>query len=887
MALGVGARLGPYEVLSALGAGGMGEVYKARDTRLDRTVAIKILPTDLATDPDLRARFEREARAIAALDHPHICAVHDVGEHDGTRYLVMQYLDGETLAARLARAKGPLPLDQALKVGIEIADALDKAHRAGITHRDLKPANIMLTKSGAKLLDFGLAKLRGPAAPISMSGMTRLATPTPNTAHGTILGTVHYMAPEQVEGREADARADIWALGVVLYEMLTGVRPFDGASAASVIGAILKDRPPSLSTRQPLAPPLLDYLIDRCFEQDPDNRWQSAGDLRSQLAWLAAAISRPRSSSAASGAGRSAWVWGVVAALAVSALASGFVALRHLRETPPAETQVDIVTPATGQPASFALSPDGRQIVFVASDDKASRLWLRLLATTTAQPLGGTEGAANPFWSPDGRSIGFFAGGGLKRLDLGGGAPTTLAPATNGYGGTWNADGVIVFAPSLTSPLLRVSATGGATGAVTTIGAQQAGHFNPQFLPDGRRFLFSASGSATVDGIYLGGLDGTAPTRLVSGRSAGVYAPPGWLLWVRAGELTAQTLDLGRMALAGEPVTLAGGVATDTLRAAVSVASTGLIAYRRASQRQLTWFDRAGTARGVVGEPDESVMAPRVSPDGHRVAVGRVVQGNLDLWLLDGTRSSRFTFDPAREMYPIWSSDGARLVYQSQRTGPGDLYLKPTAGAGAEELLLSTRHMKAPTSWSADGRFLMYVTIDPQTNSDIWILPMSGPAGERKPFVFLNTPFREANAAFSPDSRWVAYDSNESGRPEVYVRPFVPPGAPGIAAAATGQWQISSDGGIMPLWRTDGKELYYLNPEGDMMAVPMTVTGTSLEPGAPVTLFRARIYGGGTDVQSGRQYDVTADGRFLINTTLNEAAAPITLLQNWNPTAKR
>jgi Tol biopolymer transport system component len=360
------------------------------------------------------------------------------------------------------------------------------------------------------------------------------------------------------------------------------------------------------------------------------------------------------------------------------------------------------------------------------------------------------------------------------------------------------------------------------------------------------------------------------------------------LLWVRAGTLTAQKLDVGRVALTGGPVTLAGGVATDTLgRAAVSVATTGLIAYRRASQRQLTWFDRAGTARGVVGEPDESVLTPRVSPDGHRVAVGRVVQGNVDLWLLGGARASRFTFDPASEMFPIWSPDGARLVYQSRRTGSGDLYLKPTAGAGAEELLLSTAQSTAPMSWSADGRFLMYLSIDSQTDADIWVLPMSGNAGDRKPFVFLKTPFREANGAFSPDSRWVAYDSNETGRPEVYVRPFVPPGATGTAAAATRQWQVSTDGGIMPLWRADGKELYYLNLEGAMTAVPMTVTGNSLEPGAPVTLFRARIYGGGTDVQGGRQYDVTADGRFLINTSLNEAAAPITLLQNWNPTAKR
>jgi Tol biopolymer transport system component len=576
----------------------------------------------------------------------------------------------------------------------------------------------------------------------------------------------------------------------------------------------------------------------------------------------------------------------VVALLAASALS--MPAVRHLREPPPLETRVDIVTPATEDPAGFALSPDGRQIVFVASDDRASRLWLRGLSTTTAQPLGGTEGAASPFWSPDGRSIGFFAAGALKRLDLGGGAPTTLAPAINGSGGTWNADGVIVFAPDLTSPLLRVSATGGASVAVTTLGAQQ-GHVHPHFLPDGRRLLFMAYGSPEVTGIYLGRLDGSAPTRLVSGPSPGVYAPPGWVLWVRAGVLTAQQLDVGRRSLTGEPVTLADGMATDRLQAPVSVAATGLIAYRAlgTNRRHLTWFDRSGTARGVVGEPGESLLTPRASPDGRRVAVSRLVEGNRDLWLLDGARASRFTFDRASDLFPIWSPDGARIVYQSQRRGSGDLYHKLTGGAGAEELLLSTTHTKAPTSWSADGRFLMYVSVDPQTNADLWVLPMSGPAGDRKPFVFLKTPFREGYGAFSPDSRWVAYDSNETGRPEVYVRPFVPPGATGTAAAATAEWPISVDGGIMPCWRADGKELYYLNPDGAIMATPITVTGRSLEPGSPVRLFRTRIYGGGVDVQLGRQYDVTADGRFLVNTVVSEAAAPITLLQNWNPTAKR
>ena len=559
--------------------------------------------------------------------------------------------------------------------------------------------------------------------------------------------------------------------------------------------------------------------------------------------------------------------------LAAAALA--IPAVRYLRETPaplPPETRVDIVTPASAQPTSFALSPDGRQIVFVASDDKVSRLWLRSLSTTAAQPLTGTEGAIYPFWSPDGDSVGFFAGGALKRLDLGGGAPQTLAPAANGRGGTWNADGVIVFAPNLTSPLMRVSATGGAATPVTTLGPQHAGHLDPQFLPDGRRLLFTVDGLADVNGIYLGGLDGGSPTQLASVVSSGVYAPAGWLLWVRAGSLIAQRLDVQRPALTGEPVALADGVDTDSIagRIAVSVAATGMVAYRSGgAQRQLAWFDRSGTMRGVVGEPTDTVLQPRVSPDGRRVAVVNSVQDNRDIWLLDGARASRFTFDAGQDHFHVWSPDSTRMVYRSPRGTSGALYSKLTSGAGVEEELLRTDQSLAPTSWSADGRFLLYLAIDPETNADLWVLPMSGQAEDRKPFVFLKTPFREAYGTFSPDGRWVAYHSNESGRPEIYVRPFIPPGATGtVTTAAGGQWQVSAAGGIHPLWRSDGKELYDINPDGAMMAAPITVTRNSLEPGAPVVLFPTRIYGGGADIQLGRQYDVTADGRFLINTVL-------------------
>jgi len=519
------------------------------------------------------------------------------------------------------------------------------------------------------------------------------------------------------------------------------------------------------------------------------------------------------------------------------------------------ETRVDIVTPATNNPTDFALSPDGRQIVFVANDDSGtSQLWLRSLATTSAQLLSGTEGAQQPFWSPDGRAIGFFAGNALKRLDPGGGAPQTLTTIVAPRGGTWGADNTLLFAQSLGSPLMRMSATGGAPTALTTLEPGQAGHGYPSFLHDGRQFLFYVGGTPDTAGIYLGHLDGTAPVRLTAADFAGVFHPDGWLLWTRAGTLTAQRLDLAQAALTGEPLNLADGVAVNGFNlSALSVAITGLIAYRTGAgqQRQLTWFDRAGTVLGTLGEPDGTMSAPQVSPDGPRVAVHRIVQGNIDVWLLDGARSSRFTFDATADTFPLWSSDGSRIVFRSTRTGAGDLYQKSSNGAGEETLLLSSDQFKTPSSWSADGRFLLYHSISPQTARDLWALPMTG---DPVPFVVLQTPFDERFGMFSPDGRWLAYYSNESGRYEVYVRPFAAPAAgAATAAVVSGQWQISTDGGISPAWSPDGQELYYLDPAGNMLAAPVIATGNAPEVGAPEVLFPARIVGGGgrTSVRAG------------------------------------
>jgi len=873
----------------------MGQVYRATDTKLKRPVAIKILPPSLAANHARLARFQREAEVLASLNHPNIAHIHGLEESGGIMVLVMELVEGEDLSQRLVR--GAMPLDEALPIAKQIAEALEAAHEQGIVHRDLKPANIMVRADGTvKVLDFGLAKAIDPSGGSSVDVMKNSTLTAHTTRNGTILGTAAYMSPEQARGGTVDKRTDLWAFGVVLWEMVAGTRLFAGATASDTLAFVLTKDPDW--TTLPAATPLrLLRLLARCLDRDPRMRLRDIGEARVEIdRAIAGAGDGPftSASSAPMSAPRRRLPWMIAIAAVLASIAFAIPAVQYLRETPPPETRTEIVTPATDQPASFALSPDGRQVVFVASGDGTSRLWLRSLATTTAQPLGGTEGGQNPFWAPDSRSIGFFTDTALKRLDLDGGAPQTVAPVSNGAGGTWNADGFIVFAPSWTGRLMRVPAAGGSAVAVTLFGPHQMGHRWPQWLPDGRRFLFYAGGLPDAAGIYLGALDGSAPKRLTLSESAGVYLPAGpggaeasrrrgWLLWVRAGALVAQKLDVEMAALTGEPVTLADGVDVDiSERSAASVAATGLVAYRTgaARQRRLTWFDRSGTARGTVGATDATWGRPRVSPDGRRVAVGRTVQGNQDIWLLDGTRPSRFTFDSAIEDICIWSPDGTRIVFTSTRTGGGDLYQKLTSGTGMEELLVASDQVKTPSSWSADGRFVLYHSTDPQTSSDLWVVPM---AGDRTPSLFLKTPAREVWGAFSPDGRWVAYHSNESGRAEIYVRPFVPLGT----ATPGGQWQVSTAGGIHPVWRHDGKELYYIDPAGTMMAVPITITGATLEPGAPTALFATHILGGGVDAGQGRQYDVALDGRFLINTVLDSAGAPITLIQNWQPDAKK
>jgi eukaryotic-like serine/threonine-protein kinase len=888
MPLSAGTRLGPYEILSALGAGGMGEVYRARDTRLDRTVAIKILPTELASDPELRVRFEHEARAIAALDHAHICAVHDVGEHEGMQYLVMQYLEGETLAARLARTRGPLPLDQALKIASEIADALDKAHRAGITHRDLKPANIMLTKPGAKLLDFGLAKLRGPVAPISMSGMTRLATATPNTAHGTILGTVHYMAPEQVEGREADARADIWALGVVAYEMVTGKRPFDGESPASVIGAILKDQPLPLSSGQLVASRILDHVITRCLDKDPDQRWQTAADLGHELryvrsdAGVAIPSRRPRPILATA-------VLAVIATAAVAvAVSLQWQNARPLPDVtrfallPPADTTYE-TKGASVPTAQFALSPDGRTLAFVVTtiQEHKRMLWVRTLDAVEPRLLPGTDDGSFPFWSPDGRSIGFGADGKLKRVELAGGSPRTIASglSSDWRGAAWNDDGTVVFAPYSNGGLMQVAAAGGTATDVLPLQAGDTSYRWPSFLPDGRHFLFHLRSRVKARGIYVGVLGSREFAHVLDTQFSGAYAPPGYLMTPRDSVLLAFPFDAQGLRVTGEPMQVAEQVAgSSNLRGAFSVSPAGVLAHSPGLPMfgRPTWFTREGH---VIGTPLDvgDYVGFRLSPDEHQLILSKVDPRafTADLWLRDLSRGSetRFTFDPLSDVAPIWSPDGRRILFRSDRRGGNNMFEKAATGAAAEEFL-GPLDVTAPSDWSRDGKLIVYHTTTGANSYEIYVLD-----AERKdrPIAFASSAFSETHARFALDSRLIAYTSTESGRAEIYIRPYPPTGE---------KLQVSIDGGDEAEWRGDGRELFYLSPDDYLMSAAVTL-GPKFDVAPARRLFRVRTPFGRNENRT--TYEVTSDGqRFLVNTALEQMpTSPINIVLNWQAGLKK
>ena len=876
MTLAAGTKLGPYEIQVPIGAGGMGEVYRAKDTRLGRDVAVKVLPAQLSSSPELRQRLEREAKTISQLSHPHICMLHDVGHQDGTDYLVMEFLEGETLADRLGR--GALPVDQALKIGIEIADALDAAHKSGIVHRDLKPGNVMLTKSGVKLLDFGLAKLgAGPVAAVSAvtSLPTALQESQPLTTRGTILGTFQYMSPEQLEGREADARSDIFSFGCVLYEMLTGQKAFSGKSQASLIGSIMTSEPASISSIQPMVPPALDRVVKGCLAKEPEHRWHTAHDVRMQLQWIAeggsqAGVPAPV---AARRRSREKLAWGVAAAAILAAAALGF---GFWKRTPkaPRTVRFEISTPedvvAIDTPR---LSPDGRYVAFNATDASGkTRVWVHAMNALTAQPLAGTEGTTRPFWSPDSRYLGFFAEGKLKKIEVTGGPAQKICDAPTGADGSWNADGVILFDGRANDPIQRVPAAGGSpTVEVKAEASRKETSVGwPEFLPDGKHFLYLANGEKPEDSVYRIGTLGSRDSRkLMPAQTLVTYAPPGYLLYVRDKTLVAQRFDWSASKTVGEPVPLAEHIGTDSVGLArFSVSREGTLAYRTGETGdRFVWQDRSGKELEAVGETGE-FHNPSLSPSGDRLAfdLADPRSGKLDIWVRDLARgvNSRLTFGEGGDAFcPLWSPDGRRIVY----TLGTDLYAKSSDGQGEAEALLKSPDLKIATGWSPDGAYLAYSDRAKETGWDVWVLPTSG---DRKPKAVRKTPFAENVATFSPDGRFLAYMSLESGRAEIYAESFPGPG---------GRWQISTSGGGDPHWRADGRELYYRSPDQKIMAVDISVKDGVLQAGVPKALFLGRF-----DTGTARnRFIPAADGqRFLAVAPLGrEAMTPTTIVMNW------
>ena len=875
MTISSGSRLGPYEILSPLGAGGMGEVWKARDTRLERTVAVKILPQRLSSSADVRQRFEREAKAIAQLSHPHICALYDVGREDETEYLVMEYLEGETLAARLT--KGALPLEQTLRYGAEIADALDRAHRQGIVHRDLKPGNVMLTKSGVKLLDFGLAKVMAPTAP--PGSLTSLPTQQGLTQEGTILGTFQYMAPEQLEGKEADARTDIFAFGAVLYEMATGKKAFSGASQASLISAIMQNDPPPISGVQPMSPPALDRVVKTCLAKDPEDRWQSAADIKRELRWIAeGSQSGAAVPAAARRKSRERLAWGVAAVTTVLGALSALLSRRP--QAPEELTRFTIAPPATQHfLATTQLSPDSRRILFLLQDEGGRPSFgLRSLDSLEIRLLPGTEGARGCFWSADGRDIAFFSEGRLKRMSADGGPARTICESESGFTGAWNRGGVILFTKEFGTPIVAVPATGGTPQPVTALDTARGdvAHFYPAFLPDGRHFVFVARNiDPEKTSVMLGSLDSKDARRLFPADSAAIFAEPGYLLFARDNALFAWKFDPSSLKLVGDPAPALDQVryATEDNGLCVSAAGDRLVYLPWFGRRRLVWVDRKGREVGALGEIGgyEDV---RISPDGRKVAAAMRDPShgqNLDVWVLDVSRGtgSRITSERTDEFAPAWFPDGERLAYVSDHVGFYDLYERPASG-GAEKVLVRSKQDKVLPTVSPDGRSLLY-SLSESVNFTRILSPLSG--GGAPLSLSGGSRFSEEHPEISPDGRWTAFDSSESGQREVYVQPLT--GGP--------KRQVSIGGGQMPVWNRDASELFYAARDGMLMSVGIRLAAGRQETGEPQPLFPLQLGVSGEIQFSRHPYDVSPDGqRFLvIRRTPDSGADGAVVITNW------
>lgn len=861
MNIGTGSRLGPYEFLSQIGAGGMGEVFKARDTRLERLVAIKVLPAEMAQNASFRMRFEREARTISQLNHPHICMLHDIGQEEGRSYLVMELLEGESLADRLVR--GPLPLSDVFRYGMQIADALDRAHRAGIVHRDLKPANIMLTRTGAKLLDFGLAK--SSTVDVALDGATQHK---PLTQEGTILGTFQYMAPEQLEGLEADSRTDIFALGAVLYEMATGVRAFAGSSKTSLIAAIVSQDPKPLAQIVPLTPPAFEHLTARCLAKSPDDRWQSAHDIAEQLRWISETGSQTGmpAQSATPNRSRRLLTWSLMALLAAALATAGWFASQARGHSSGAMVW-DLAPPdglrfnAVGDDSGAAvISPDGMMVVYAATDSTKTELWVRNVRTGETRALPGTINGAYPFWSPDSKSIGFFAVGFLKRTDIVGGVPIVLSVVPTGRGGTWSKNGTIVFTPDTQDRLFRIPASGGTSVAVTELAhGKHTTHRWPWFLPDGNHFLYlAANHQAPVgsdNGIYVGSLDG-APSRLVMPSLTNMITSRGYALFGRDDTVMAQPISSDGT-LTGEAYPVATNVLYDSgiWRTAITASETGVLAYHRGRAQifsTLRWVDRAGKEIEVVGEPG-SYWDIELSHDAQKVAIS-VGDPQREVWIRDLSRQTfaRFPMQGSFTGTAAFGPGSGTVYFDVTRNGKSAIYSRRVTGGG-ETLVAELQDFPLAAAVAPDGSNLLVH----DRRGRISRVPLQ-PRGEA---VLLTQPANvELYPTYSPDGRWIAYQSEENGRHEIFVM---------SASEPAQKWKISSAGGIFARFRRDGKELFYLDSALRLTAVAIDLSGTDLFVGATTTLFPL------TPRPQARAYDVAPDGqRFLVN-TITELQSPM------------
>ena len=866
----------------------MGEVYRALDTRLDRVVAVKVLPTNVSSDPSFRQRLEREAKAVSRLSHPHICTLHDIGQQDGADYLVMELVEGETLEQRLIR--GSLPPDQTIRYSAQIADALAKAHKLGITHRDLKPANIMLTKSGAKLMDFGLAKQTVPLA-AAIPEMTMEQSKL--TQEGTIVGTFQYMAPEQLEGKEADARTDLFALGEVMYEMATGKPAFSGKSRASLIAAILTAEPAPLTQLQPLMPATLERIVQKCLAKDPDDRWQSASDLASELTWIGTESGVNREARARVPSLRRERIVGLIAALVIAvAAAVASYTYFYFRPKPHFSQRARwIVTPpeaTTFQPTGdgggpVVLSPDGGRMAFVARDANGkTQLWVRAIDALKAEALPGTEGATWPFWSPDSRSLGFFSHRHLMRMDASGGSALTLCDVDVPRGGTWSPDGTILFAPSFASGLYRVPASGGSPVQVTRADpSKYDSHRWPFFLPDGQHFLYFAGRHLDLghsqEGVFVGSLDGKVEKFLLHSHSNAAYAD-GRLLFMKDNVIMAQPFDLGRLELVGEPVIVQEAVEQDQTwwLAVFSVSQNGLLAFAPSlsSGNQLLWLSREGKQLGTVGEPG-AYAGLRLSPTGQLVAI-EYEQPQNDIWIYDlkVNSSTQFTIGPSPHALPVWSPDGERIAYAAQRGPHSDLFAKSVGGAQSEEPLLESNDNKYPLDWSPDGNFLLYLlTNESNTYSELRALPMRGQSNSQ---LILKSPLYDSDGQFSPDTHWIAYTSREQGPQQVFATPFPGPGP---------RVRISLTGGSSPVWRRDGAAILYMNDSGTILEETEVQ-----ERGSELLLGKTRhlaVQTGVVPTFEGSPFDTARDGRILFLGRGEQNNTQLVMVANWSEGLKK